>query len=502
MAPPSNARPSAAPLAPFGSSTYTAVFSHAVRDHMEQLPPRIKPETPIAEAARLLSQSGFDCLLVATHRGPPLGILTLRDVLARVAFETAPREPVADAMSSPLITIREDDYLFRGIALMRRHGLNRLPVTGPQGDAVGLLRLEQALTRPLGGLFNLVNQLTHEETEQGLLQVKQAQVTVAETLLEEGAPAPEVQGLLTHINRDIHRRVIGLIIEQMADEGWGDAPTAFAAIVMGSGGRGESLLFPDQDNGFILADYPLEQRGPVETYFIELAERMNHLLHKVGFDFCKGHVMAQNPLWRKTLPEWKTQVNLWLARPSAASLRLSDIFFDFAPVFGPADLHGDLRRHVTETARKNPSFLNAMYALQAEHGVALTLFGGLQPETKGINRGRIDFKLQGLTPLVESLRLFALREGIPATGALERIAALHHKGLLDHDVADRLSGAFNHLTGLILRQQIEDFKQGREMGPFVPLKALSERETTITVESLQAIKSLRNRIKAAFSAEM
>ena len=25
---------------------------------------------------------------------------------------------------------------------------------------------------------------------------------------------------------------------------------------MGSGGRGESYLFPDQDNGFILADYP------------------------------------------------------------------------------------------------------------------------------------------------------------------------------------------------------------------------------------------------------
>ncbi|MSO89125.1 MAG: hypothetical protein EXQ89_04035 [Rhodospirillaceae bacterium] len=42
----------------------------------------------------------------------------------------------------------------------------------------------------------------------------------------------------------------------MQDRGRSPPPVALSLIVMGSGGRGESFLFPDQDNGIIIADYP------------------------------------------------------------------------------------------------------------------------------------------------------------------------------------------------------------------------------------------------------
>jgi hypothetical protein len=57
---------------------------------------------------------------------------------------------------------------------------------------------------------------------------------------------------------------------------------------MGSGGRGESLLFPDQDHGFVLADYPDEQHGEIDPWFIELAERFTATLDRLHFPLCDG----------------------------------------------------------------------------------------------------------------------------------------------------------------------------------------------------------------------
>ena len=38
--------------------------------------------------------------------------------------------------------------------------------------------------------------------------------------------------------------------------------------------NGESFLFPDQDNGFILDKYPDDRHTSVDAYFIELARRV------------------------------------------------------------------------------------------------------------------------------------------------------------------------------------------------------------------------------------
>ena len=62
----------------------------------------------------------------------------------------------------------------------------------------------------------------------------------------------------------------------------GAPPVPFCVIVMGSGGRGESYLYPDQDNGFILDDYPDDQHTELDAFFIKLAERMTRDLDMVG----------------------------------------------------------------------------------------------------------------------------------------------------------------------------------------------------------------------------
>ena len=69
-------------------------------------------------------------------------------------------------------------------------------------------------------------------------------------------------------------------------------------------------------------------------------------------------------------------------------------------------------------------------------------------------------KHAGTLPLVGAVRLLALREGVEDTATLRRIAALHKAGVLSDNDADYLRGAFTHITFLLLRQQLSDFRAG------------------------------------------
>jgi signal-transduction protein with cAMP-binding, CBS, and nucleotidyltransferase domain len=481
----------------------TAAFSEIVRDHMD-LAPAIMPEhTACAEVIRAMREQGGSSVLIADADGRLKGIVTERDVVRHIAYQASGSTQVEQIMSAPVLTIRDDDYLFHAIATMRRRDLRHMPAVDKQGRVVGMLHLHVVLAEASATLMEQIDRLTHEESVEGLHQVKSAQVEVADTLFAENVPVPEIQGLLTQINNDIYRRILELFLKDMEEEGWGQPPVKLCVIVMGSGGRGESFLFPDQDNGFILEDYPDSRHGAVDPFFIELAGRMTRALGEVGITLCRGNVMATNPLWRKTLGQWCGQIHYWLRCPNPLTLRLSDIFFDFRSVFGQHELSDRLRDHLTRNVKGQHAFLQEMRRVQADHGVALGLFGRLTTDrTPGPNQGKLNLKYHGLLPLVESTRLLALREGIPETGTLARIAALHALGVLDANEQDYLSGGFHHLTRLILRQQISDFQEGREVSAYVSPRALSMREKDMLKNSLQAIDALRDRVKTEFTADV
>src|SRR5690606_3020669 len=181
---------------------------------------------------------------------------------------------------------------------------------------VGRLDLIEALRAASERRIGQIDRLANEPSVEGLAHTKAAQIALAAELLADHVPAPEIQGLITEINLDIHRAVLEASIDELAADGWGPPPLPFTLLVLGSGGRGENFLHPDQDNGFILADYPDEEHGRIDPWFIALAERFTRQLDAVGFPFCKGNVMATNPLWRKSAPQWRHQFGLWAVRRS------------------------------------------------------------------------------------------------------------------------------------------------------------------------------------------
>ena len=101
-----------------------------VRDLMTLAPVTIEPQASVVEAAKKMIQEEKGPLPVVEGDGRPVGILTDRDVIARVVAEG--RDPgsvtVEDISTRELVTIGPDQGADEAALLMGEHRLDRLLV--------------------------------------------------------------------------------------------------------------------------------------------------------------------------------------------------------------------------------------------------------------------------------------------------------------------------------------------------------------------------------------
>ncbi len=484
-------------------STQTDIFRRLVKDRLGEPPVCLHPDASVKELVDRMESETATSAVIVDDNWRPIGIITEQDVVRKIAFRISPETKVSKIMTAPVVTIQNTDYLYHAVAFMRRRGLRHIPVLNEEDLVCGMLSLTEALSFLSERTLELMRLLTHEATLDGLREVKAAQVELAEALFQDNIPVPEVQALLTDINRDIHARILRRRLGEMESEkAWGKPPVDFSLIILGSGGRGENFLFPDQDNAYILDDYADADHARIDPFFVELAERMTKDLDAVGLTLCKGFVMATNPVWRKTLSQWKDQVAYWMRSRSPATLRYSDIFFDFTHAFGQAGYAAELRAFVTDIGTRNPGFINDMYEIQKDHTVALGWFGRLVTEADDDGRkGMINLKYSGTLPLVEAARLLSLKHGIAESSTLGRLKKLRECDAINADQHDYLTGGLNFVTQLLLRQQLEDFKAELPVSNFVSKNSMTPREKKYLADCFSAIQDLRGRLGSEFSVD-
>ena len=103
----------------------------------------------VAEAAKALyEQEACSVIVTGTEAVSgariPIGIITERDIIFRVVAQN--RGPfkikLRDIMSHPLITIADDMPASKGLSMMKRRNVNRLPVVDKKGRLVGLITMQ------------------------------------------------------------------------------------------------------------------------------------------------------------------------------------------------------------------------------------------------------------------------------------------------------------------------------------------------------------------------
>lgn len=458
---------------------------------MQPPPPMLPPEAPLAHAVAAMAEARASALLAVDADRRPIGILTEQDVLRRVAFRAGPEAPLASAMTAPVIAIGEAEHLYRAIGLMRRHRLRHLVVLDEQGRPAGLLHRAETLAALAGGVLGHLDALAAQDSTGAMEQAKHAQAGLARALLDDGTPATEAVALVSAINLDLHRHVLEMALAAQP----APPPVPFTLLVMGSAGRGESLLQPDQDNGLVLGEYDDAGHAAIDTWFRAFAEDFNARLAAVGFSLCSGHVMARNPLWRKRLDEWEHQFALWAERRSPVALLFAAIAFDFAPAWGDPAPAARLRARLGAILRARPALLAALAAKERELTVGLTFWGGFTDDEEGPGR-RTDLKLHGLMPLVAAVRLLALRAGLAETGTAARIAVLQARGDIVPADARALQDAFARLMQALLAQQLADLAAHRTPGSLVDTAAMPAAERGLLREGLKAVRGFARVVHA------
>jgi signal-transduction protein with cAMP-binding, CBS, and nucleotidyltransferase domain len=482
----------------------TSLFLYRVGDFMSSLPPILSEDTSCLVAVEQMRQSSARELLVEDSGGFVAGILLSTDLLQHMTSSDNPAAKITTIIRKPIPTVCEDEPLFRALFLMRHWHLKYLPVVDAKKRPTGMLQLENFLDPLLGKQMPWVESIGNEEKTGDLRRARNSQAELVSVLLEQQVPAGEILAVLTRLNDEVYGRVLERSMQTLAEQGWGDPPVAFAVMVTGSAGRWESLLGPDQDNGFILADYPDRDYRHVNNYFYQLAESMTRQLDEAGIPLCIGQIMASNHAWRKRFSEWQTQMLGWLHKPSVASATLFDIWIDFRCVFGDYRLVDRLRNCLTEQAPRHHGFFQELEALQFDHEVAITPLRTLKRENRPGEYGhrKIDIKRKGIRPLVEGVRILALRKGNGATETLARLAFLRECNGLSLDLADALEDAFQFLNGLLLKNQLKDYQQGKHPEVYVAPGALQGQEKAQLKASLRTVSRLRSMVHTEFTAEL
>ncbi len=466
-----------------GTSALLAWLTRRVADVMRPDPSVVPASTPLVAAVGVLRRSEASACLITDSQGRAIGLLDADLLLRDAMFQTDPATPVERIMEGPASLVGGADFLHQTAARLLRERRRAFGVVDRDLRPLGLLTTEAALT-PL--LDPLRTYLGRDE-----LANWTERATLWSALLRDGQAPTAVQSVMAGLNDALFARTIESCVQAMAEDGWGEPPVNFTVLLMGSGGRHESFLHPDQDNGFILADYPDAQHDQVDRWFIELAGRFTRALDEAGFPLCRGHVMATNPVWRKSISQWRAQIAGWAHRRSLQSVMWADIFLDFRTVGRAAEMGGELRAAVLQICAEQPLYLKQLSWEHVRHDVPLGLFGQLLGEPAAEHHDEIDLKLRATLPLVGLIRMLALRNGIAETGTLDRLRALIAAGRISEGFGAMLAEDFAILTSLRVRQQIADLDAGRPVGNHLKLASLGERDRKLLVRLFRSVDTLR-----------
>ncbi|HSO66831.1 MAG TPA: DUF294 nucleotidyltransferase-like domain-containing protein, partial [Desulfatirhabdiaceae bacterium] len=336
----------------------------------------------IQSAAELMTRHHCSSILVRDGAGDFVGIVTDNDLRQKViARGLSISQPVSTIMSAPLKSISQKALLFEALMTMMQENMKHLAVTGENDKVMGIITDKDILASQGQSPLFLIREIQSSERLEELTHLQGQLPGVVQNLIRNGAKAKNLTRLITTISDAILVKLLDMAIEQI-----GRPPCRFAFMVMGSEGRKEQTLKTDQDNAIIYEDPSEASAEEVRAYFMELGETVCTWLDQVGYEFCKGDVMAKNPQWCQPVSVWKQYFSNWTHQAEAEDLLQASIFFDFRGGYGDMTLVNDLRQYLMDTLLGWAGFFRHMTENALYFKPPLGFFRNFIVESKGEHR--------------------------------------------------------------------------------------------------------------------
>jgi DNA polymerase-3 subunit epsilon/CBS domain-containing protein len=306
---------------------------------------------------------------------------------------------------------------------------------------------------------------------------------VVAALLAEGVGARDVAAVISSELGAVTRQAAVIAEERLRGAGRGEPSCAYAVAVLGSAGRGESLLAMDQDNALVFADG--EPGGVEDAWFEQLGLHIADILHEVGVPYCKGGVMAKSPKWRGSVATWRKRIGDWIRVSKPEDLLSVDIFFDLRPVHGDGRLCTTLWRDAFDAAYHEIAFAKLLAEASGSVEGAFGLFR--QFKTR---EGRIDLKKSGLFGIVSTARVLAIRHHVVERATPARLAGVRALGIGAEGDLNALAEAQETFLDLLIAQQINDIDRGTPPSNAIAVKRLTPHDRERLRTAFEAVRNL------------
>ena len=458
-------------------------YQHRLREVMSTPVLTAEATQSLGDSIRRMYEARVSSIVVIDGEGRTAGIFTESDLL-RILSTTGPAgldTNLGAVMASPVVTVHAEACVYVALGKMTRQGFRHLVVVDDANRPIGMITGRGLLKVRASDALAMEDWVEEATGPEDMKQAMAALPILARSLLAEGVSARNIAAVVAMTVRGLTARAAELAEKSMQAESWGPAPVSYAVLVLGSGGRGESLLVFDQDNAIVHAGTEAD-----DPWFAELGQRINTMLNAAGIPFCDGGVMARERKWRKSLTEWESEVHDWVFSLENQTVMNCDIFFDFQPVWGDRDLADELRAYAINKASQSAFFLQYLTQNVASMESATGLFGRFNTK-----QGRLNLKKFALLPLISAARLRAIRAHITATATDERFGALRDLGQMHEDDCRDFADIREIIMRLMLDQQLADLAADIPPSARLDPRRLDTRSRTRLRWAFDRLKSLK-----------
>ena len=455
----------------------------------------VSDSASLRSALHLMDKERVGSVVVVEGADRPLGIVTLQDVLHRVALPGADLDwPITEVMSRDIQSLPADATVYDASLLMSRHRFRHLPIVDGQGRLVGVVSRNQ-LNDPLGGrVEHLARRIGEARNTEQLVALAPETRDIAADLADRDAGAGLLTRVLSGLNDLLTARLLVLIEERHRLP-----PAPWAWLAFGSEGRFEQTFATDQDNGIIFSAAGDAEAKALRGLFAGFARDVNEALDRCGFPLCAGNVMASNEKWCLSLAEWRQSFATWIRTPDPDALLNATIFFDFRPIHGEGMLAEALWAFLREMAKDSGAFLHMLAANALAASPPLGVLRDFATEDDEL--GRLDLKKSGSRIFVDAARVYGLAAGCTTASTVTRLRAAAVAGQLTQNDAEASILAFQHLQRVRLLHQQSSLAAGRPADNMVDPENLNPFDRKVLVESLKQARRLQVSLRQTFRLE-
>ncbi|WP_373237298.1 DUF294 nucleotidyltransferase-like domain-containing protein [Cohaesibacter celericrescens] len=462
----------------------TSLISMTVGELMTPNPITINPTATVMQAAQVMAEKNISCVLI-TENDSLTGILTSGDLTHRVVAKGRPLDsPVREVMTPTPFTLGPDSLGFDAMMAMTERSHTHLPII-KNNKLVGILTntnlvRQQAVSAPF-----LIGDIQRQSDFASLNKIVAKVPQMLAQLVGSGVEAHHIGRIVTNVTDSLTRRLVHL-----AEGKFGPAPVPYLWLACGSQGRQEQTGVSDQDNCLILDDrYNAQDHA---AYFKQFAQYVSDGLDACGFFYCPGDMMATNPQWCQPAAVWRGYFDTWIATPDPMAQMLASVMFDLRPIVGDESLFAGMYQGTLDKAQKNSIFRAHMISNSLGHTPPLSFFRGFALIKKGEHKDTVDLKLNGVVPIVDLARAYALQAGITAANTRERLILAKEHGTLSASGAQDLIDAYDLIASMRLEHQAKQIREGQKPDNYMAPASLSDLERNHLKDAFTVIKTLQS----------